>query len=579
MSTHPVRRHARLLSLLPLAGSLGACSSFYDTYPTAASAAWASMRQQQEATSYRVQSEVRLEDVELSESLQELAESLMGAEGEEILASGEAGTALGAAREALRGMAGKAPVDASREGEPATRIAKPQQKPADGSDADADEDMLAGIAADNRELDLLGVVGNLGSGYLHMLRNIRFQGDTVVDGGTGRIEHVSGMDYRTRTTSQSYHMPFLVDVRNRQLYWDAEAISMLMNPVTRDKPIRIGLGPLNRKVDAMKLYGILRQQRSYALEHADAGAIGYEPLEDGPQVPGAYRKIRYQVPLRTALLQNRNFLRDNRDGIVQTVREDKNREKVGQLLDVLVGMGGGLQKPSQATAAAAQLPDQADTPAMDRLSGDSAPNATPDATVSAESGSHADAVEDAPGSLDKIVARTLDDSTITQWLWLDRRGRLLREDKRYDLHLGDEEDYVKVKTMGSRIYGDVPSGPVARIQPEQAVSLREAVKGSLMGYMLASMHDDVSARTQTDDVAWAEDGDSAHDAAVEAAEAAVTAAQAALLASEAADAATEEQADGTVASLEEARAAYAAARAEQAVDAQAAAVAEPAAQE
>ena len=97
MSTHPVRRHARLLTLLPLAGSLGACSSFYDTYPTAASAAWASMRQQQEATSYRVQSEVRLEDVELSESLQELAESLMGAEGEEILASGEAGTALGAA--------------------------------------------------------------------------------------------------------------------------------------------------------------------------------------------------------------------------------------------------------------------------------------------------------------------------------------------------------------------------------------------------------------------------------------------------------------------------------------------------
>ena len=216
---------------------------------------------------------------------------------------------------------------------------------------------------------------------------------------------------------------------------------------------------------------------------------------------------------------------------------------------------------------------------MDRLSGDSALSATPDATVSAGSGSHADAVDDAPGGLDKIVARTLDDSTITQWLWLDRRGRLLREDKRYDLHLGDEEDYVKVKTMGSRIYGDVPSGPVARIQPEQAVSLREAVKGSLMGYMLASMHDDVSARTQTDDVAWAEDGDSAHDAAVEAAEAAVTAAQAALLASEAADAATEEQADGTVASLEEARAAYAAARAEQAVDAQAAAVAEPAAQE
>ena len=44
-------------------------------------------------------------------------------------------------------------------------------------------------------------------------------------------------------------------------------------------------------------------------------------------------------------------------------------EKVGQLLDVLVGMGGDLQKPSQATAAAAQLPEQADTPAMDRLSG------------------------------------------------------------------------------------------------------------------------------------------------------------------------------------------------------------------
>ena len=535
----PVRRHARLLFLLPLAGSLGACSSFYDKHPTAAAAALASMRQQLDAGSYRVQTEAQLEDVELSPSLQKTVEGLMDDEGDDALGTGEVGSALGAARDALRAITGQPAVDDA--------AASVESSGKSTAQPVTDEDMLAGIAADNRHLKPMTIASHLGSGYLHMLRNMKFQGDTVVDGGNGRVQHVSGMDYRTRTTHQSYHMPFLLDLRKRQLYWDAEAVSMLMNPVTRDKPVRIDLEPLNQHVDAMKLYGILRQQRTYVLEHANADAIRFEPLEDGPQVPGAYRKIRYQVPLRAALQQNRDFLRDHKDGIVQSVRDEGSREKVGELLEGLVDMGGEFLKPADMaklpSAAAQATDDSSETLAKDIVKSE----------VPQEDASASDQ------AMRKMAARTLDDSTITQWLWLDRSGRLLREDKRHDLHLGGTEDYVKVKTIGRKIYSDVPSEPVAKIVPEQAVSLREAVKGSLVGYVLASVHDSTSKK-QADEVSWS----SADDAAMAAAETAVAEAIAEAEAAAAAAGSVVEPAGDTVSTIDAARAAYAAARAEQA---------------
>ena len=543
----PARRHARLLVLLPLAGSLGACSSFYEKHPTAAAAALASMRQQLDAGSYRVQTEAQLEDVELSPSLQKTVEGLMDDKGDDdALGTGEVGSALGAARDALRAITGQPTAEGVEEADkPATPSA-------------ADDSMLAGIAADNRNLKPMTIASHLGSGYLHMLRNMKLQGDTVVDGSKGLIQHVSGMDYRTRTTHQSYHMPFMVDLRKRQLYWDAEAVSMLMNPVTRDKPVRIDLEPLNKHVDAMKLYGTLRQHRTYVLEHANADAIRFELLEDGPQVPGAYRKIRYQLPLRAALQQNRDFLRDHKDGIVQSVRDEGSREKVGELLDVLVGMGGDLLKPVDVAkqplaaeptdASSGQTADASLENLADVIAGDIASIEVPPEEESASD-----------QAMRKMAARTLDDSTITQWLWLDRSGRLLREDKRHDLHLGGEQDYVKLKMIGRKIYSDAPSEPVAKIVPEQAVSLREAVKGSLVGYVLASVHDS-TRKKEADEVSWS----AADDAATAAAEAAVAEAIAEAEAAAAAAGSAVEPAGDTVSTIDAARAAYAAARAEQA---------------
>ena len=148
----PARRHARLLVLLPLAGSLGACSSFYEKHPTAAAAALASMRQQLDAGSYRVQTEAQLEDVELSPSLQKTVEGLMDDEGDDALGTGEVGSALGAARDALRAITGQPTAEGVEEADkPATPSA-------------ADDSMLAGIAADNRNLKPMTLASHLGSG-------------------------------------------------------------------------------------------------------------------------------------------------------------------------------------------------------------------------------------------------------------------------------------------------------------------------------------------------------------------------------------------------------------------------------